>query len=70
MSSATTADDLDVHAFLGDGTTLVDLGTLGGPSSETVAINAAGSTVGPAKTMRTSYHPSTRHEILPPSSKP
>ena len=41
MSSATTAGDLDVHVFLGDGTTLVDLGTLGGPSSETVAINAA-----------------------------
>ena len=34
------------HAFLWDGTTMLDLGTLGGAESDGVAINAAGQVTG------------------------
>ena len=35
-----------VHAFLWDGTRMLDLGTLGGSSSQGVAINASGQVTG------------------------
>jgi probable HAF family extracellular repeat protein len=38
------------HAFLWDGTTMVDLGTLGGSESQGVALNASGQVTGAAET--------------------
>ena len=40
------AGDAEVHAFLWDGTTMQDLGTLGGTASEGAAINASGQVTG------------------------
>ena len=47
---ADTAGDGTVHAFLWDGTTMLDLGTLGGTFSDGVAINASGQVTGGAVT--------------------
>ena len=47
--TATTTGGLQ-HAFLWDGTTMVDLGTLGGTYSEPSAINASGQVTGVAAT--------------------
>jgi probable HAF family extracellular repeat protein len=55
---ASTADPTagEFHAFLWDGTTLRDLGTLGGESSLGLAINAAGQVTGQANTAEGAFH--------------
>jgi probable HAF family extracellular repeat protein len=53
--SAQTAGG-DLHAFLWDGTTLLDLGTLGGSSSSGVAINSSGQVTGTADTADGEFH--------------
>ena len=47
---ADTAAEGVAHAFLWDGTTVRDLGTLGGSESQGVAINASGQVTGGAET--------------------
>jgi probable HAF family extracellular repeat protein len=52
---ADTADGAE-HAFLWDGTTLQDLGALGGPFSQGLAINDAGQVTGVSLTADGSFH--------------